>query len=61
MRLLFLANFPRSVFMEMTRFMAAYVFLIIGFMMSFMMYFADQDPFQSFPGVFVKVGGRLYY
>ena len=56
-----MTNFPRSVFMEMTRFMAAYVFLIIGFMMSFMMYFADQDPFQSFPGVFVKVGGRLYY
>ena len=56
-----MTNFPRSVFMEMTRFMAAYVFLIIGFMMSFMMYFADQDPFQSFPGVFVKVSGRLYY
>ena len=41
--------------MEMTRFMVAYIFLIIGFMMSFIIYFADQDPFQSFPGFFVKV------
>ena len=39
----------------MTRFMVAYIFLIIGFMMSFIIYFADQDPFQSFPGFFVKV------
>lgn len=41
--------------MEMTRFMVAYIFLIIGFMMSFIIYFADQDPFQSFPGFFVKI------
>ena len=39
----------------MTRFMVAYIFLIIGFMMSFIILFADQDPFQSFPGFFVKV------
>jgi len=39
----------------MTRFMVAYIFLIIGFMMSFIIYFADQDPFQSFPGFFVKI------
>ena len=39
----------------MTRFMVAYIFLIIGFMMSFIIYFADQDPFKSFPGFFVKV------
>ena len=45
----------RSVLMEIARFMVAYIFLIIGFMMSFIIYFADQDPFQSFPGFFVKV------
>ena len=39
----------------MTRFMVAYIFLIIGFMMRFIILFDDQDPFQSFPGFFVKV------
>ena len=51
----YLFLFCRSVLLEMTRFMVAYIFLIIGFMMSFIIYFADQDPFQSFPGFFVKV------
>ena len=46
---------PRSVLVEIARFMVAYIFLLIGFMMSFIIYFADQDPFQSFPGFFVKV------
>ena len=41
--------------MEISRFMVAYIFLIIGFMMSFSILFADQEQFQSFPGMFVKV------
>ena len=45
----------RSVFMEISRFMVAYIFLIIGFMMSFSILFADQEQFQSFPAMFVKV------
>ena len=45
----------RSVLMEIARFMVAYIFLLIGFMMSFMVCFADQDAFQNFPGMFIKV------
>lgn len=41
--------------MEIARFMVAYIFLLIGFMMSFMVCFADQDAFQNFPGMFIKV------
>ena len=41
--------------MEISRFMVAYIFLIIGFMMSFSILFADQEQFQSFPAMFVKV------
>ena len=45
----------RSVLMEIARFMVAYIFLLIGFMMSFMVCYADQDAFQNFPGMFIKV------
>ena len=41
--------------MEIARFMVAYIFLLIGFMMSFMIVFADQEAFQNFPGMFIKV------
>ena len=41
--------------MEIARFMVAYIFLLIGFMMSFMICFADQEAFQNFPGMFIKV------
>ena len=46
----------RSVLMEIARFMVAYIFLLIGFMMSFIICFADQEAFQNFPGMFIKVG-----
>ena len=42
--------------MEIARFMVAYIFLLIGFMMSFIICFADQEAFQNFPGMFIKVG-----
>ena len=45
----------RSVLVEIARFMVAYIFLLIGFMMSFMICFADQEAFQNFPGMFIKV------
>ena len=48
----------RSVLMEIARFMVAYIFLLIGFMMSFIICFADQEAFQNFPGMFIKVGER---
>ena len=41
--------------MEIARFMVAYIFLLIGFMMSFIICFADQEAFQNFPGMFIKV------
>ena len=50
----------RSVLMEIARFMVAYIFLLIGFMMSFMVCFADQDAFQNFPGMFIKVRLRSH-
>ena len=46
--------------MEIARFMVAYIFLLIGFMMSFMVCFADQDAFQNFPGMFIKVRLRSH-
>ena len=47
--------------MEIARFMVAYIFLLIGFMMSFMVCFADQDAFQNFPGMFIKVRLRSHH
>merc|ERR1712126_54145 len=44
-----------SVSMEIARFMVAYIFLLIGFMMSFIIIFSDQEPFKKFPAMFVKV------
>jgi hypothetical protein len=41
--------------MEMARFMVAYSFLLIGFMMSFTIIFSVEDQFKSFPAMFVKV------